>query len=102
MKSRLHNLSSIRYVVVDYRQSTTLLISLQWLIYLALVGHVVADVLIATSICVLLYKSRSGFKSYVLFIAFFPLFPLVGKNFEHVNQVGFIGYHPYDVQHQYW
>jgi len=34
-----------------------------WLIYLALGSLVVVDILIATSICVLLYHSRSGFKS---------------------------------------
>ena len=57
-------------MVVNYRQSTTLVISLQWLFYLALGGLVLADILIATSICVLLYRSRSGFKSYVLLLVF--------------------------------
>lgn len=69
----MHNLFSIRYVVVNYRQFTTLVISLQWLLYIALGSLVVADVLIATSICVLLYHSRSGFKSYVLSPVFFSL-----------------------------
>lgn len=74
--SHMHNLFSIRYVVVNYRQFTSLVISLQWLLYISLGSLVVADVLIATSICVLLYHSRSGFKSYVLLLVFFSL----GKN----------------------
>lgn len=56
----------MRYVVVNYRQFTTLVISLQWLLYISLGSVVIADILIATSICVLLYHRRSGFKSYVL------------------------------------
>ena len=85
----------IRYEVINYHQSTTLVISLQWLLYISLGSYVVADILIATSICVLLYHSRSGFKSYyVLSLVFFFLYR---QNFEHGNQVGFLGYYPYAV-----
>ena len=68
--------------MVDHPQSTALIVSLQWLIYISLASIVVVDVLIATSICVLLYRSRSGFKSYVLLLFFSSL----GKKIEHHNR----------------
>jgi len=54
------NALAIRGIInVSYAQ----LILDSWLLYIALGSVVLADILIATSICVLLYHSRSGFKS---------------------------------------